>query len=295
MTGLALPRPGQVPRPAVPYAVGSRSGTMPVSNLAAPVLIYSQPVSIAPGKTVTLTPEAPSPVAGYALCNQPGYEIVFAFQQPNAGSVMPFVQVTVSWFDQDSQTAPAVDTIVWYLPGGTANPAPVYGNGQLRGQYMQVTVQNQDLVYGVTGSVQMSGVSRVYKRDDWRWTGPQSVVGYTRPLLGPAQGTLLLAASAPPVIGPGNSVAHLLPLFAGKVRMWFSATGLATQNAVLSFYSTNAAPNTLLYQYALGNNPAVLYPQPELSFFREPHVMTMSNTASTGFATFQVVLTAEEY
>lgn len=293
---LQSPRPDQVwlPPPAAPVA-GTRSGTMPVSQLGAPLSLYAGSQTLLGAGATVLAPLSPSPVAGFATCNQIGYEVTWSVLQASAGATSPFVQVVVSWFDDDQAGAQAVDTITYYIPAGQPTAAGTFGHGPMRGQYMSVAVVNTDPAQTVTLTVKLRGCSRSYTRDDWRWPASQAIPGYVLPLTGSAQGTLVLASVAT-TVPAASPQTRLLPLFTGRVRARLSAS-TPTANAVQFVIATvNAQPGSVVYSSpTLGAAVTEVSPQPELSFPRDLLKLTATNSDGANVASIAVTLMAEEY
>lgn len=306
---MSSPRPPAAP--PVPGARGTRAGTFPVSQLGAPIFLFQRTnQTIAASGIVNLLPVSPSPIAGYAPCNQIGYEINAQLTAAaSAGNTAPFLLATATWYDDDSLTALPVDSISWYLPVNSPAAAtawPLSGHGYIRGQYMSLQLTNLDPTIAATYTVLVRGTSRTFARDDWRWLpGNGAVVpGYTIPITGAGRGTLLVAAANPTVNQGASAAVRLLPLVAGKVRLSWSATGLtaaAAQVTVAPVNSTGATPPVPLYVSQLGGvTPASGAPPSTLvdvPLGRDCCTLTMANVGAVGNgnAAFDVTIMLEEY
>lgn len=298
---MSSPAPGGVASPG--GVAGSRSGTMPVSQLGNPVILFGKNTtafSLAAAASRVLVPDSPSPVAGYAQAGQTGYEVSISAQMAANTATVPFLQVTLTFFDDDSVTALPVDSVTWYLPAASPGAVvyPVAGHGPERGLYLQVTVANMDAAVGLAATVLIRGCSRVYARDDWRWQpGAGALVPvYTLPISGPGRGTLLLAAADPTVL-PGAPQVRLLPLFAGRAQLTWTATGLAAPGSQLSVAPVNAAPGQILYVTPLaGQTPASGAPvstQVALVLPRDCCTLTFSNLGASNVIWAATVVAAE--
>jgi hypothetical protein len=299
---MSLPNPPQ----QLAGARGTRAGTFPISLLGAPIQLF-QPanVNLAAGTTTLITPISPSPVAGYQPCNQVGYEISIDLQAAtNTGNTAPFCLVTLTFYDDDSPTALPVDRIQWYLPVSAAGATvyPVSGHGPLRGQYMTLSFTNLDPAVALSFSAIVRGSSRTYSRDDWRWqiSGGAAVPGYVLPIFGGGQ-ALVIATAVPIILQGGSQQIRLIPLFAGRVLLSWSITGLTSNAAQFTIAPVNTSDGAPVYASPLaGQAPASGLPPSttvELALPRDLCVLTMTNLAAAGGgnAQFSVVIVAEEY
>lgn len=280
---------------------GSRSGTLPVSQLGAPIKLYELSQSLAASQAQTLAPVSPSPIGQLAPCGQVGYEVSFQLLAAAGTGLTPFMQALLNFYDDDSLTAqPVAPPVTWYLPvgfGAGATPTNIAGTGPLRGQYMSVQLTNLDSLVGLTAGVRIRGVSRSYGRDDWRWGGGGQVPGFL-PATSPAGQNTLLLASVSQAVNAGVVKPLLLPLFAGRVRMRAAVTGLTANNAVITILplnSVNPAGTVIFLSPGMGNTLQELSPQPEISLPRDMCQLVLNNATGAQQATFTVTLTAEEY
>ncbi|HXN73785.1 MAG TPA: hypothetical protein VN861_14665 [Candidatus Acidoferrales bacterium] len=196
-----------------------------VSSIAAPINLYTSGGLIgSPSDTITLIPQNPSPVAGYAQLQQLGYELSFTGQIASTATD-PFVLVQMQFYDVDEIGVAPIDAVSWYLPLGNPDATNLFGHGPERGAYMSVTLTFPPGSPDGIWNMSISDVSRFYSRDDWRSASLPTVPGYINS--GGSPENLIL--------GELNNVAspatRLLPTYAGKVRYlinWGSSTGNIT-------------------------------------------------------------------
>lgn len=194
------------------------------NTIAAPINMYSVTgLAVGASATVTLTPQNPSPIAGFATIEQGGYELTFT-TMINAGAAIPFVLIKMQFYDVDQVGATPIEKVWWYLPCG-ANPSSVsvWGKGPQRGAFMSVQVINQATGFPVTFGAQINDVSRQYSRDDWRTGTLTNIPTYTN--AGGQPESLVYAD----INNVGSPATRILPLYAGKIRVLVNTAGLVVK------------------------------------------------------------------
>lgn len=142
--------------------------------------------TIGPGATVILTPFNPTPGAGFAIANGISYDITVNQVSGGTGTI-PFTQVRLDWFNNDTPLAQPVDTQIWRLPIGqqASTGTVIQGRGPQRGQFLQISVTNLDTV-NTSVLVQVNSTSRSVLTDIWKWDPASSVNVHTFVLPGGA-------------------------------------------------------------------------------------------------------------
>lgn len=241
-----------------PSLIAEQIALAGVSILAGPVSLYSITGQvITQGSVQQLIPVTAqkSPIAGYAIVNQLGYELNIQAQCA-VGATIDYVQVDVQFFDTDSLTAIPVDITTWWIPVARAAataPTLITGKGPMRGLYMNVVVTNPSPGFANLGSInwssQIYGNGRTYPRDDWRENTPAQIlsVGNTaRPTTWTPGAVSVLNIgnqAAPITIAAGNSIQRVLPLISGRIKFRLGATGLTTNQMGFHFYPQNSLGN----------------------------------------------------
>lgn len=189
--------------------------------------------SIGAGASLVLTPEHPSPVAGYASAVGQSYDITINAVGSVAGSTNPILTVTMDWFNDDSATALPVATQKWSCPTGTNGTAgtTITGRGPQAGRYVRVTCKNNDTI-GVVFSLQMNSTGRTVQRHDWRWEAGVSVAVPTYTLPGGDGNGLSLGSITSNTINPGATKSWLISMWAGRAIIKLAAYGAAVNSTV---------------------------------------------------------------
>lgn len=191
--------------------------------------------SLGAGQSVTLTPLNPSPVAGYASATGMSYDILINAISSAPGSTSPYLNVTFSWYNDDSPTALAVAIQKWSIPigaNGTAGTV-ITGSGPQYGKYWAIQLHNNDTV-GVSYTVQGNSTGRTVRHHDWRWPAPDSV-NVPDPNVNLAGGSgsgNSLGALSSVSVAAGASKSFLFGLAAAEVSVRFAAFGAAATNTV---------------------------------------------------------------
>jgi len=189
--------------------------------------------SIGPGATQTLKPIAPSPTAGYALAAGMAYDITINTISAAAGSTIPILTVTLSWFNTDDPSALPVATQKWSIPIGASGTtgATITGKGPQAGHYLQITVKNNDTVSAIY-SVQVNSTGRTISRHEWHWEAPNSVAIPTYNLPGGDGNGLSLGALNGATVNAGTNKSWLFSLWEGQAGIHFRVAGAAGTNTV---------------------------------------------------------------
>lgn len=200
-------------------------------------------INIAAGATATLPANNPSPGAGYAIADGMSYDITINLVT-STGSTKPFVIATLNWFNDDIPNAQPVATQSWALACGKTGTAGTYtlGKGPQRGQFLQITLQNQDTVV-VGANCQVNGTSRTVAKDDWVWDvsssvnvpAPSSLGGITFALAdGGSYVNSLGSVNSASIPAAGGQKAFMFGLFTGQAFIRISGEGSGFLNYVFN-------------------------------------------------------------
>lgn len=196
---------------------------VPLQNLANVVEQVGTPnaaaTTIAAGATLTLQPLEPSPNAGYASADGLSYDFQL-IGMAGASSTNPFVTVTLTWWNEDDPNARRVDRQKYHLPLGNSTGSIIAGKGPQSGQFVSVTVKNEDSV-SCQIQVQMNSTARNVLTHHWYWDSASSVAIPTFNSVGGTDFADSLGSLASQSIPASGSKSWLLSLFQGEV--WFRA------------------------------------------------------------------------
>lgn len=186
-------------------------------------------VTIGAGAGVNMTPLTPSPGGGYASATAMSYDLTLRLTT-STGSTNPFVSVILTWYNTDSTSTEAVQTVTWHVPVGATGTtgALIVGRGPMRGQFMKVRLVNRDSVTVTVNELQINGTGRTIEGDNWYWeaSGSSAIPGFTLPGAGPAYSNTL--GSIPNTSIPASgSKTWLLSMFSGQV--WVRCGAATTQ------------------------------------------------------------------
>jgi hypothetical protein len=191
------------------------------------VLTITSNPGLGAGSQLVLTPNQPSPVAGYAIANGMSYDIVV---QAIAGpaSTNPFVNVKLSWLNDDSLSAARVFQQIWSCPmsGSTHGGCITTGAGPQRARYLQVQLNNLDTDTAKVAIV-LNSTGRQASRDDWRWdvSSAPAMPVYTG--AAGAQYGLSLGEFNGLNVNPGATVKRLMSLYSGAAQLRLFVNGAA--------------------------------------------------------------------
>lgn len=190
--------------------------------------------------TTRLTPQNPSPNAGFASANYMGYEFSIGL---TAGAVPtnPFAIVTLNFYDFDQSGASQipVDIVQFYVPMGTNadpnGPVVIYGHGPARGGFVDIKIDNLDTVAATLTQFQFSGTSRLDFLHEWRWDvagapaipiAPAGFVGN----LPCAKASLQLGRLAAQNVPASSTKSWLMGIDPGPCFVRIGCTGLTADN-----------------------------------------------------------------
>lgn len=190
--------------------------------------------------TTRLTPQNPSPVAGFASANFMGYEFSIGLSA-GPSSTNPFCIVTLNFYDFDQTGASQipVEVVQFFLPMGTNadpnGPAVIYGHGPMRGAFVDIKVDNLDSVAGTMSQFQFSGTGRLDSTHEWRWDvagapaipiAPAGFVGN----LPCAKGSLQLGRLSSQNVPASSTKSWLMGIDPGQCFIRIGCTGLTADN-----------------------------------------------------------------
>ena len=284
------------PFPGTPTVVAT------INTVAAQLAAAGTATQITAGSTITLAAQAPSPVAGYSLANGLSYDIVLNLTA-GSGSTNPWCRIVLKWYDTDSGSALVVSEQEWLLPmGGSGGPGTnIRGVGPQRGQYLQITANNQDTVTCLI-QAQVNSTSRMAGRDNWLWDAntSSSVPSYTLPPSGAGFSNCLGAANqvSVPAASGGNpgTKSWLLGLYAGQAYVRFG-TNAASQVITVTMIPQPASlygGAQMLDELLTGASVSSIGDfTAELILPRAPCVVTFSNSDSTAHNVSMMVTTGD--
>lgn len=261
----------------------------------------SSSITIAAGQTVTLVPITPSANAGFAIIQGLSYELVIG-SQASSGSTVPFDSVTLDFYEEDDPDAVSFKPVTWDIPSGqsgSTGPTSISGSGPLRGQFMSVTVKNNDTVPHSINMVLLA-TSRTSDVHDWQWDAASSppIPGFTLPPLSGNTGrnTLAIIPSGTSVPANGN-VTYLCSLFSGYAYVKGS-TG-ATTTGVMQIQMHPAF--TSLFESSIFESEIVnSLADPNVGDFagtvilpRSPCTITIANTDTSSHSGNAIVIAKE--
>ena len=246
----------------------------------------SSGVAIPATHTSTIAPTNPSPGGSFADATTISYELALGLTA-GVGSTNPFAIVTLSWFmfDQPAKDQVAVDSISFSVPMGTNGdpngPAVVFGSGRMRGSYLQIKINNQDSVACTLNFMQVTGTSRIGRRDSWRWdcnsNSSPVIPGFT---LAQAGSKSLQIGRASSLSIPASSTVTLLNgLWAGEafLRLFCSNGGGANNaNFTLQPLPTSQFGTENLINESVGTSPTTELIT-TIALPRAPTTMTIKN------------------
>lgn len=182
--------------------------------------------TIGAGLNPVMIPLAPSPNAGYASVDGISYDAVINLIA-GAGSTIPFAAITISWFNDDSDTALPVDQIIIDMPMGTngTGGTVITGKGPQRGQFQSIQISNHDTV-ACSVQIQINLTSRSVMSDIWKWDVMASVAVPTYTLAGGSASFRKCLGVVEALSIPGNgSESVLMGMCPGNVFVRVNATG----------------------------------------------------------------------
>lgn len=214
-----------------PALVAAQIAATGVPLLSKATTVFNQASQSVAGGTTFTVPGSPFAVS------QIGYE-VFVSVQASAGASAPFAQIQMTWSDSVSGNVVAQET--WWLAGAAP---PLFnkfsGTGPTKGNQLTVTITNPDATHALQVAMTVLQVSRVFVRDDWRQITYNTPPGFTAGIVDQQAGFLLSTA---PTIGAGSAATRIIPLYAGRVKLW--ATGPVAYDLTINAIDPNisAAP-----------------------------------------------------
>jgi hypothetical protein len=216
----------------MPWNPSPNTQAQSASNLLTPSAGISNQ-SVAGGATSSLGP--------YNIA-QIGYDILFSAVTGGTGT-NGFMEVQLQWIDSVSGDTLATDS--WICPvSGNSSPFPIYGHGPTKADTVTINVTNLDTISNKF-SVTLFQNSRVYVTDDWRWNNSQITGGAQAPAGGY---TLTSYPNDESVLGMANitvpvssSISRLFGMFNGLCYVYYTATGAAAINQVLTIEQSPAS------------------------------------------------------
>ena len=174
---------------------------------------------------------------------KPGYLIRVVAQMSAAGSVTPFLETDLTWSVTPNAGQITAEEI-WYLNCGGASSVRTNGKGPTKGNQLNITFTNPDLLNSVTINVQIWETTQHITRDDWRNSGG----------IASAAATALKSDGLANVIGSdsfnvplGTTVFKNLPLYSGQANIWINQNAAAGSKVTLvPFGDANATANAPL-------------------------------------------------
>lgn len=160
---------------------------------------------------------------GFQTVTKPGYIIRITADNTAGLTVTPIVECDVLWQVSASGSVAASEEI-WYTWSGNNAQRRLLGKGPTKGDRMQVTFTNADLVNSVTLNVTIWETTQHIARDDWR--GDKGVTSTTATTM---VGDMLanIIACDTYTVGAGANVARNLPVYSGPASIWINQNAAA--------------------------------------------------------------------
>lgn len=243
--------------------------------------------------TKTLTPNFPSPGAGYAVMNGMSYSVVIRTQSNATLSNNPFLVVKMRWFEQDDPNAVPVDVQFWIVPigGNAGGQIGIHGHGPQIAQFLQVQIQNLDS-NAATVSFGLTGEGRVASKHDWRWDVASSNavanagnLGFN--LAGGAFNANSVGSLTNIPVAAGATHNNISGLFAGDVWVHWTADNTKLGLTLLPLPSSSWGANAQLWASSTNDDDAIV------GFPRAPVQIVATNTDTVSH-TFSLTMIAIE-
>jgi len=247
--------------------------------------------TVAAGATLVLTPNKPSTGAGYAVANGLSYDISIALNT-TAGSTVPFAAVRLDWYNNDVSNAQPVASQKWWMPMGSAGqPATqIFGRGPQRGQFLKVSVTNQDSVI-CTVNVQLNSTSRTVSEDRWRWDSKGASVPTFTPSGGSDAYVNVVGDVSGLSVAAGATVQRLFGLWAGPAFIRLSSAS-ETGTPVMQ-YQFNPYPQGPMGSAAFINETPATEFEAEVILPRAPMVLSITNNGTAAHNANAIIVSQE--
>lgn len=240
------------------------------SNTGVPLLRFAN--NLNNGISGVLPPNTTQTLVNAVAVNQPSFEMVLWVQFALAPA-QPFGRVSITWKDSTGNFLTEADSIV--VPGGTGAFAIFYITGPIRGEFMEVQLQNLDAANNLLYEFTVTQTSHIYDELRVLEVNGTAIAGFTRPGLDPTTGVL---GSVGVSITPTNTISRLPCTWAGIAMLCVDnqAGGNACKvtlsdpggNGANSLYNTSGtavffssvitAGNTSNTEVALPNGPVLI-------------------------------------
>jgi hypothetical protein len=221
-----------------------------------------------------------------------GYEFSLVMTCNTAEVAGTFTLVQVDFFENQADTVP-IDSIRWYVAAATAGKTS-YGKGPIRGQYIQITMNNgtTSVLSQSLTSMRFNGSGRTYAKDDWRDVNNGNVTtGGFKQTFGDMQRNQVFADQSL-ANGAGTVLNRLGNNWAGRTKLFLNILGLTTKQCLFQLQEA-AGLGGQVERVFLGDAATQIF-EAEYVLARTPYLMTFTNSSGVG-ATISYTLIAQDY
>ena len=219
---------------------------------------------------------------------KPGYMIRIAAQMSAAGAVTPYMEADLTW-SVTPNTGQVTAEEIWYINCGGGSSVRTNGKGPTKGNQLNITFTNGDLVDSCTINVQVWETTQHITRDDWRNSG--GIAGAASTAI-KGDGLANIVANDTFNVPAGTTLQKNLPLYSGQANAWFNTNAAAGSKITIvpagDFVVNSSSPLAVFDWTQVMTAPiSVILP-------RCPCALQILNNGGAGFA-FVGSLTAVEY
>lgn len=169
---------------------------------------------------------------------KPGYLIRVNTLMSGASAAVPYLEADLTW-SVTPNTGQVTAEEIWYLNCGSSGSVNTRGKGPTKGNQLNITFTNGDVVDSVTINVQVWETTQHISRDDWR--NPGGVPSASASIIH-ADSLANIIANDTFSVGAGTTEKRNLPLYAGDVNVWIdSVTGPTAQVNIVPVGDFNVA------------------------------------------------------
>jgi hypothetical protein len=238
--------------------------------------------------------------------SQIGYEFQFTTQQTSAAAVFPLLEIELRWSDSVTGAIVAIDH--FYTSGlnqAASHALTTVGTGPTKGDTLTARINNINLApmnYTFTAAQN----SRLYQRDDWRWTGYTGsgsgavFNGVTNPQYSETEQGLLVADTA--TVAATTTATKVIPLYGGNVWLHCDELGVTPPNMQLQIMTQGAFNagflTQSLFSAQLGGGPNGSEPNGpvnvQIALPRSPCLFVMTNNGAVNAVINTMITIAEQ-